>query len=239
MKNHYLKPRIFALCLFVVSIVMIIGGFFYAEEANEMNYFALAFVGIFVFIMSISIFLVYRNLQRKLNALFDSTPLMEFVLSDEQAQSAIEKNNQALRSYNKSIWLTIIFFCAVFAIGGFWFVEDGMLFAIICLSIAVFFTFVFLIATYVRTNRLKSADHSVILNEKGVYFMGSYYAFKMAGIWLTEVNYDSETYLLKLVVTAITTAGPSDSIIIIPIPLQFQDKIESIVSKLPKVTLPI
>ncbi|MEI7668365.1 MAG: hypothetical protein WCI62_05185 [Erysipelotrichaceae bacterium] len=216
---------------------MIFGGFYYAEEANEMNYFGLAFIGIFLFIMSVVTFFVYRNLQRKLNLLFDSTPLMEFVLSDEQAQSAIKENNQALKSYNKSIWLTILFFCAVFAIGGFWFVEDGKLFAIICLVIAVFFTFVFLIATFVRTNKLKSADHIVILNEKGVYFMGSYYTFKMAGTWLTQANYDSETYLLKLIVTAVTTAGPSDSIIIIPIPLEYRDKIEPIVSKLPTVTL--
>jgi uncharacterized membrane protein YbaN (DUF454 family) len=237
MKNHYLKPRIFALCLFVVSLAMIFGGFFYAEAANEMNYFGLAFIGIFLFIMSVTIFFVYRNLQRKLNALFDSTPLLEFVLSDEQAQSAINENNKALKSYNKSIWLTIIFFCGIFALGGPLFVEDGMLFAIICLAIAVFFTFVFLIATYVRTNKLKSANHSVILNEKGVYFMGSYYPFKMAGTWLTEANYDPETYLIKLVVTALTTAGPSDSIIIIPIPLEYRDKIESIVSKLPTVTL--
>jgi hypothetical protein len=54
---------------------------------------------------------------------------------------------------------------------------------------------------------------------------------------LTVAEFDSQTNLLKLVVTAVTTAGPSDSIIIIPIPLEYRDKIEAILTELPTATL--
>ncbi len=236
MKNHYLKPKLFALALLVISLCMIFGGFFMESETYDMNYFGLAFIGIFFFIMALVTFFVYNSLQRKLNALLDATPLLAFVLTEQQAQQAVEENNAALKSYNKRIWLTIVAFCALFAVTGPLFAEDWALWAMICLAIAVFFTFVFFIATAYRVNRIKNADHNVVLNEKGVYFMGQYYTFGMTGVWLSLAEYDPQKGLLTLVVTAATTAGPADSTLIIPIPKEHQDKIEMILSELPTAT---
>jgi predicted RND superfamily exporter protein len=233
MKNHYLKPKLFALALLVISLGMIFGGFFMESETYDMNYFGVAFIGIFFLIMSLVTFFVYNNLQKKLNALLDAKPLMAFVLTEQQAALAIEENNEALKSYNTKIWLTIVGFCALFAIAGPLFAEDWGLWAMICLGIAVFFTFVFLIATAYRINRFKKADHNVVLNEKGVYFMGQYYTFGMTGVWLTESSYDPQKALLKLVVTAATTAGPADSTLIIPIPDEYKDQIINILTELP------
>jgi len=237
MKNHYLKPKLFALVLLFISLGMIWGGFFMESETFDMNFFGLAFIGIFFMIMSLVTFFVYNNLQHKLNDLLDSTPLMDFQLSTEEVERAKTENDAALKSYNKRIWLTIVAFCLLFAIVGPFFVEQWDLWIMICAAIAVFFTFVFGLATYVRTRKAKRTDSTVILNEKGVYFMGSYYTFGMTGVWLTQADYDPETALLKLMVTAATTAGPADSIIIIPIPPQYRDKIESILTQLPTVTL--
>lgn len=235
MKNHYLKPKLFALALLVISLGMIFGGFFMESETYDMNYFGVAFIGIFFMIMSLVTFFVYNNLQRKLNALLDATPLMAFVLSEQQAHQAVEENNAALKSYNTRIWLTIVGFCLLFAVTGPLFVEDWALWAMICLAIAVFFTFVFFVATAYRVNRIKNADHNVVLNEKGVYFMGQYYTFGMTGVWLSQAEYDPEKALLTLMVTAATTAGPADSTIIIPIPDEYKDKIEHILTELPSV----
>ena len=237
MKNHYLKPRLFALALLLISLVMIIGGFMMESETSNMNYFGLAFIGIFFLIMALVTYFVYRAMQHKLNDLMEATPLMAFVLTKEQAALAIEENKAALKDYNKSIWITIVAFCLLFAITGPLFVEEWDVWVLICLSIAVFFTFVYVIATAFRVNRFKKADHQVILNAKGVYFMGQYYTYKMSGVWLTQAQYDPEKALLTLVVTAATTAGPSDSTLIIPIPKEYQDKIPTILSELPTVTL--
>lgn len=233
MKNHYLKPKLFALALLVISLGMIFGGFFMESETFDMNYFGVAFVGIFLCIMAFVTFFVYNGLQRKLNDLLDATPLMAFVLTEQQAQQAIEENNTALKSYNKQIWLTIVFFCFLFAVMGPLFAEDWALWAMICLAIAVFFTFVFLIATAYRVNRFKKVDLNVVLNDKGVYFMGQFYTFKMPGVWLSQAEYDPEKALLTLMVTAATTAGPADSTVIIPIPDAYKNKIETILAELP------
>jgi len=236
MKNHYLKPKLFALVLLVISLIMIFGGFFMESETYDMNYFGIAFIGIFVLIMALVTFFVYNSLQRKLNALLDATPLLAFDLTEAQAQQAIEENNAVLKSYNFRIWLTIVGFCALFALTGPLFADDWGLWALICLGIAVFFTFVYYIATAARVNRFKKADHHVILNEKGVYFMGQYYTFGMPGVWLSQAEYDPQKGLLTLMVTAATTAGPSDSTVVIPIPDQYKDKIESILGELPTQT---
>lgn len=237
MENHYLKPKLFALALLVVSLIMIFGGFFMEGETYDMNYFGVAFIGIFLLVMALVTYFVYAGLQRKLNALLDATPLMAYVLTEEQAQQAIEENNAALKNYNFRIWLTIVAFCLLFAVMGPVFAEDWGLWALICLAIAIFFTFVYFIATAVRVNRFKKADHQVILNEKGVYFMGQYYTFGMPGVWLTQAEYNPQKGLLTLMVTAATTAGPSDSTLIIPVPSEYQDKIESILGELPTTTL--
>ncbi len=233
MKNHYLKPKLFALALLVISLGMIFGGFYMESETYSMNYFGIAFIGIFLSIMALVTFFVYSGLQRKLNNLMDAAPLLAFVLSDQQAQQAIEENNRALKSYNKQIWLTIVFFCILFAVTGPLFAEDWGLWALICLAIAVFFTFVYLIATAYRVNRFKKRDYNVILNQKGVYFMGEYYTFEMPGVWLSQAEYDPDKSLLTLMVTAATTAGPADSTLIIPIPEEYRNKIETILSELP------
>jgi len=237
MKNHYLKPKLFALVLLVISLVMIFGGFFMEGETADMNYFGVAFIGIFVLVMALVTFFVYNGLQHKLNDLLDADPLLSFDLTEEQAQQAITENNAALKNYNLRIWLTIVGFCALFALTGPLFAEDWGLWALICLAIAGFFTFVYLIATAARVKRFKKADHHVILNEKGVYFMGQYYTFGMPGVWLSLAEYDPQKKLLTLTVTAATTAGPSDSTVIIPIPDQYTDKIEAILSDLPTQTL--
>jgi len=237
MKNHYLKPKLVALVLLLISLGMIFGGFFMESETYDMNYFGMAFIGIFLLIMSVVTYFVYNNLQHKLNDLLDAPPLLAFLLSEEEANLAKEENNQALKSYNFRIWLTIVAFCVLFAILGPLFVEQWDLWIMICAAIAVFFTFVFFLATYVRTRKFKTTDRNVILNVKGVYFMGSYYTFGMLGVWLTEAEFDPQTNLLRLVVTAATTAGPSESIVIIPIPLEHRDKIEAILAELPTATL--
>jgi hypothetical protein len=55
----------------------------------------------------------------------------------------------------------------------------------------------------------------------------------MTGVWLTESSYDPQKALLKLVVTAATTAGPADSTLIIPIPDEYKDQIIDILTELP------
>lgn len=237
MKNHYRKPMLFAGVLLIIALGMVFGGFWMEGETADMNYFGIAFIGIFLVIMALVTFFVYLNLQHKLNDLMKATPLLAFDLSTEEVQIAIEANNAALKSYNFRIWLTIVGFCALFAVTGPLFAEDWGLWALICLCIAVFFTFVFLIATAVRTKRFKSTDNHVILNEKGIYFMGQYATFTMTGNWLSVAEYDPQKALLTLIVSTATTAGPADSTMIIPIPESYRDKIVDILSELPTQTL--
>lgn len=234
MKNQYLKPKLFSLFLFVVALVMIFGGFYIADVEGDMNFFGVAAIGIFLLITALTVFFVYRSYEKKLQRLLDSTPLLAFTLSPEMAQRAIEENSFNIKSNNKIVLITILAFCGLFAITGPFFVEDGMLFATICLGIAIFFTFVFFVTTAYRTHKLKTGDHEVILNEKGLYFMGQFYTFDMPGVWLSENEYASEEALLSLTITSATMAGPSDSKITIPIPLEYRAQVQEILDQLPR-----
>lgn len=185
----YKKPFIVSAVFIIVAVSVII---FAAYVDLGDGSFALIALGIFILIIGIVTLCVYAMMEGRFRKVLDAGngTLLRYQMNENELTFGVSAQADNVKSTNKSTLLIILFFCAVFAIGGPIFIEDdGYIFSIISIALGVFMTIMALIITKYRTNKLKKGlNREVILTVNAAYVFGELHTWRLPG-FLLSVGY--------------------------------------------------
>ena len=234
-KNIYSKPLIVAAVLFITGLSMLIGSIWLEIETGDTGYFGLATIGFMIAVSGVITWVIFGKVNRQFRKTM-MNPLLRYELSASATKDVVEKNVKELWSTNTASLVLIIFFCIVFGLMGLLFGEDGALFAMICIGIAIVMSAAFWIITTYRVRKLRHGSHEVVIAQQGVYVLGQYHSWGLKGSWISDVHHtpadsfgDGE---LRITYSVLTTAGPKDETVIVMVPIEHDPKIPDVLEVL-------
>lgn len=171
----YRRPMFFAAAAMLAAIALIIAGFASVRKSG-MDGYGLIVLGVFLGLVSIITALVYASLQRKFKSALGE-PLLSFTAADLDHEKAVARTINQIKWKNRVALVTILIFCAVLAIIGPFIADDGYIFSLAALGIAVFAALAAFTVTRYRTSKLKSGSREVVLSRNGVYVAGEFHSW--------------------------------------------------------------
>jgi len=221
----YRKPFIAAGVMAGLGFVMTAAAAFAAHATGSMNYYAFYVFGFLLIVAGTVTAVVYGLYEKKFRATMKK-PLLWFRYSQQAGAQAVQKNIAEIKSANKMALLLILFFCALMFIGGFFFGDDGRLFSVISLGIAVFMSFAYLIITSYRVKKLKRGNLLMALSAEGAYVAGEFHcwntpASRLIKISLDEVETPEHGYQIDIRYLAAAYPGPLEYSVVVPVPPEY------------------
>lgn len=216
----YKIPYRVAVIIGLIAIAMIIGGLQLSGPGNNMNGFGLIFIGFFLVIVAIIIWLVYLSQERQYrNAL--QTPLLDYMLDAATHAEAIAKNSAEIKEQNKAALLIMLFFCGLIAIGGLFFGEDGYLMSAIAVGLAVFLSLMAWIITSYRVAKLQRSNQRVLLSLGGALVSDEFHNWSTMGNRLESLTWQPGD--LAITYSYITRAGRQSTTIHLAVPPGYEN----------------
>jgi hypothetical protein len=190
--------------------------------------FALTVVGGFIAIMALVVFFYYGRLNRAFREMLAGRTLLSYVLPRDLYTIFGERRAQDVKTGNKTVYLIICGFCAVF--GVVFALTIDPIFLFICLGIAAFFTVVYFVTTAYRTKKISRSDSLVCLSEGGVYLFGQLHDWSAPGARLLAAEFDAGQSLhlpcpvVRLTYMAAAYPVPAHEKVTVPVPPPLSDQ---------------
>ena len=232
------NPKLFKTPIAVASVLLVIGLLcvtnllympFFIPDYSGMDYgFALVFLGLFIIITAIVIFYYYGRLNRNFQNMLDGSALLYFVLSKDLYLLFRDKEAKDIKAGNKAVLFIIYVFCIIFGI--IFALTIDVMFLLICLGIAVFFTIVYFLVTAFRTQKVKRSQALVCLNEGGVYLFGQMHAWSLPGSHPVSISFDAaeNTGLpcrcILITYSALAYPVPRSETVTVPVPPEYYER---------------
>ena len=183
--------------------------------------FAFTLIGGFIVVIAIIVFALYGKLNGDFRKMLAGDTLLSYVMPTDIYAFFSRKQAEDIKQNNKAVLLTILGFCVLFGVvlG----LAVDLLFMLICLCVAVFFTIVYFVATAARTNKVKKSQALVCLSGGGAYIFGEMHSWSMAGSWLTSVSFKDAGAaglpcpIIQIAYTAMSGAVPQPRAVTIPV----------------------
>jgi MFS family permease len=220
----YKKPFNTAAVFAALGAGLIMAGFALAASTGSMGYYAMVAFGIFALIIGIVTFVMYTRLEREFRRTISDKPLLRYTVEKSLLEENITRNIKEVKSQNKAILMTMLFFCALTAVVLPFLFEDGTLFIFIGIGMAVFLTLAAWAVTSYRIVKLKKGTNEIILSKDGAFVSGEFHSWRMPGTAVTEVRYKESDGkpqscgILSITYTAASYPAPLSQTIHIPVP---------------------
>lgn len=239
----YRKPFITAGVMGVTGVAMIAAAAYAAAATGSMNYYAFYVFGFMLIVAGAVTAIIYGLYEKKFRDTIKK-PLLWFRYSPQAGAQAARKNIDEIKSANKAALLLILFFCALLFIGGFFFGEDGRLFSLIALGIAVFMSLAYLIITAYRVRKLEKGSLLMVLSVEGAYVAGEFHCWNTPASRLNKISLEhAETpepcYQIEISYFAATYPGPSEYHVVVPVPAEYFDAAKSAVATIAQTMRPL
>lgn len=230
----YRKPLIAAGVMAGIGFAMIICTAFAVSASGSMNYYAFYVFGFMLIVAGAVTAIIYGLYEKKFRDTLKK-PLLWFRYSPQAGAQAARKNIEEIKSANKAALMLILFFCALMFVGGLFFGEDGRLFSLIALGIAVFMSLAYLIITTYRVRKLASGSLLMVLSAEGAYVAGEFHCWNTPASRLNRISLDyTQTpepgYQISISYLAATYPGPSEYHVVVPVPAQYFEAAKSAVT---------
>lgn len=178
---------IFAAVLLLGAVILIAAGI-YRNSRGGMNGFALIVFGGFATLAAVVTASVYASMQRRFRQALGE-PLLTFISAEQDHDRAVAKTISQIKGTNLITLVTILIFCIVLAIIGPFLADDGYLFSLIALGIAIFASLTAFIVTGYRISKLRRGSREVVLSRNGVYVAGEFHSWSGFSSQLIDIKF--------------------------------------------------
>lgn len=227
--------------LTLIGIIAIAWGIRLGGITDNEGFFALAALGLLLVTSGLVILGIYIGLRRRMSRAFkDARPLLRYVITTRDHASYAAAEEAEIRSTNRSSLQIALVFCGLVAvIGPFLVKENGIIFTLIGVGLALILTLSYFIITGYRIKKLKNEDREVILTPYGVYVGGEFQTWNLPATFLSEVAYfDSGKYensplaLIRISYIALSRTIVTPYTILIPVSADMEEKAKAAVKAL-------
>ncbi|HOV69088.1 MAG TPA: hypothetical protein PLZ84_02050 [Clostridia bacterium] len=186
--KQYKKPITLGLVFLVMAVSAFCFGLYLTDVMGNSLGYTLIFFALTSFALGFTIITAYSALNMRFkNAL--GYPLMYFELDASLYKSGTERKIREINAENKTALTIMLCFCMLFAAIGFFVIEDGYAYGLICTGVSVFLTVVEMAVTGVRVKKVKKGRWVILLARDGAYIGGDFHCWRSSASYAINVLY--------------------------------------------------